>query len=107
MHFTAYTARLNWLVPPVLIPALTSIATCAEVALGLALVFGISTRIAALLSGLLLLLFALSMTVVLGLKSPPDPSVFSASATAFLLATCGSISAQLRLVEASSRLHMV
>ena len=71
-RFTAYTAKLNWF---------------AEAALGLLLIAGIFTRYAALASGLLLLLFAVSMTIALGIKSPLDFSVFSASAAAFLLAT--------------------
>ena len=54
--------------------------------LGVALVLGAFTRVAAFLSGWLLLLFALSMTFALGLKAPLDFSVFSASAAAFLLA---------------------
>jgi uncharacterized membrane protein YphA (DoxX/SURF4 family) len=57
--------------------------------LGLALIVGLFTRIAALLSGMMLLLFALAMTVALGVKAPLDFSVFSASAGAFLLAAYG------------------
>ena len=86
-HFITYTATLNWFLPQTVIPPLAWLATCAEVVLGVALVLGLFTRSAAFLSGLLLLLFALSMTAALGLKSPLDASVFSASAAAFLLAT--------------------
>jgi hypothetical protein len=43
----------------------------------------------ALLSGTMLLLFALAMAVALGIKAPLDFSVFSASAGAFLLAAYG------------------
>jgi hypothetical protein len=50
-------------------------------------VLGAFTRVAAFLSGWLLLLFALSMTFTLGLKAPLNFSVFTASAGAFLLAT--------------------
>ena len=49
---------------------------------------GWRTRMAALLSGVLLLLFALTMTVALGIKAPLDASVFSAAGGAFLLASC-------------------
>ncbi len=45
-------------------------------------------RFPALLSGSLLLLFAVTMTSVLGIKTPLDASVFSAAAGAFLLASC-------------------
>jgi hypothetical protein len=57
--------------------------------LGLALVLGFFTRVAALLSGLLLLWFALTMTFALGVKAPLDFSLFSTSAGAFLLAAYG------------------
>ena len=88
-HFTAYTARLNWFMPSAAIPVLAWASTCAEILLGLALILGAFTRIAALLSGLLLLLFAMCMTLALGLEAPLSLSVFSASAGAFLLASCG------------------
>ena len=84
-HFVAYTAKLNWFVPPPAIPALAWIATGAELLLGLALVLGLFTRAAALLSGLLLLCFALTMTLALGIKAPLNFSVFSAAAGAFML----------------------
>src|SRR5262249_28231666 len=71
------------------IPALAWAATFAEVLLGLALVLGFFTPVAALLSGLMLLLFALTMTFALGVKAPLDFSVFSASAGALLLAAYG------------------
>lgn len=87
-HFLAYTAKLNWFMPPAAIPVLGWISTGAEVLLGAALVAGIYTRAAALLSGSLLLLFALSMSFALGLEAPLSSSVFSASAGAFLLSTC-------------------
>lgn len=88
-HFQAYTAKLNWFMPSATIPALAWISTGAATLLGAALIAGIHTRAAALLSGLLLLFFALSMTFALGLEAPLSASVFSASAGAFLLSTCG------------------
>lgn len=89
-HFTAYTAKLNWFVPASLIPILAWTATIAEFALGLGLMIGLFTRAAALLSALMLLVFALTMTIALGVKAPHDYSVFSAAAGAFLLSTQGS-----------------
>ena len=88
-HFVAYTGKLNWFVPAILLPALAWASTFAEILLGFALVVGLFTRIAALLSGIILLLFALAMTIALGFKAPLDFSVFSASAGAFLLAAYG------------------
>jgi len=88
-HFVAYTGKLNWFVPATLLPTLAWVSTLVELSLGLALIVGLFTRIAALLSGMMLLLFALAMTVALGVKAPLDFSVFSASAGAFLLAAYG------------------
>jgi uncharacterized membrane protein YphA (DoxX/SURF4 family) len=87
-RFVAYTAELNWYFPTVLIPALATIATVAETLLGLLLVLGWKTRITAILSGLLLTGFSLTMTISLGVKAPLNFSVFSAAGGAFLLATC-------------------
>ena len=66
-HFVPYVAKLNWYLPTPLISAVAWIARA---------------------SGVLLLTFALAMTGALGVKAPLDFSVFSASAGAFLLATC-------------------
>jgi uncharacterized membrane protein YphA (DoxX/SURF4 family) len=87
-RFVAYTGKLNWFLPEALILALAITATCAEALLGLCLVIGWHTRIAALLSGILLILFGVTMAVALGVKAPLDFSVFSAAGGAFLLATC-------------------
>ena len=87
-HSVAYTKKLNWFMPSAAIPTLAWSATCVEILLSVALVLGAFTRVAAFLSGWLLLLFALSMTFALGLKAPLNFSVFTGSAAAFLLATC-------------------
>jgi uncharacterized membrane protein YphA (DoxX/SURF4 family) len=57
--------------------------------LGVALLLGVFTRWAALLSGILLLLFAGGMSVGTGLKSALNASVFSAAAAAFALVVLG------------------
>jgi uncharacterized membrane protein YphA (DoxX/SURF4 family) len=87
-RFVMYTGKLNWFLPEGLIPGLAIIATCAEGLLGLCLVIGWHTRTAALLSGILLTLFGVTMAVALGVKAPLDFSVFSAAGGALLLATC-------------------
>ncbi|HEX8148265.1 MAG TPA: hypothetical protein VF591_13885, partial [Pyrinomonadaceae bacterium] len=58
--------------------------------LGLGLILGLYTRASALLSGLLLLLFAAAMTLALGVKAPLNYSVLSAAAGALLLSAQGS-----------------
>jgi uncharacterized membrane protein YphA (DoxX/SURF4 family) len=86
-RFVSYTAKLNWFLPALVIPALAVIATAAETLFGLLLVLGWKTRVTALLSGILLTAFALTMTIALGAKAPLNFSVFSAAGGAFLLAT--------------------
>jgi uncharacterized membrane protein YphA (DoxX/SURF4 family) len=87
-RFIAYTGKLNWFLPKAAVPTLAIVATCAETLLGILLVVGWQTRSTALLSGVLLLLFAVTMTGALGIKAPLDASVFSAAGGAFLLASC-------------------
>ena len=53
----------------VTIPTLALTSTCAELLLGVLLLIGLQTRAVALLSGLLLLAFALAMTFALGIKA--------------------------------------
>ena len=86
-RFVAYTAKLNWFLPAATIPALATIATAAESLFGLLLVLGWKTRTIALLSGIVLTTFALTMTMALGVKAPLDFSVFPAAGGALLLAT--------------------
>jgi uncharacterized membrane protein YphA (DoxX/SURF4 family) len=86
-RFVAYTAKLNWFLPAATIPALAIIATAAETLFGILLVLGWKTRTIALLSGVLLTTFALTMTMALGVKAPLDLSVFSAAGGALFLAT--------------------
>jgi uncharacterized membrane protein YphA (DoxX/SURF4 family) len=87
-RFVAYTGTLNWFLPRAAVPTLAIVATCAETLFGILLVLGWQTRTTAFLSGLLLLLFAATMTVALGIKAPLDFSVFSAAGGAFLLGNC-------------------
>ncbi|MDE3180287.1 MAG: DoxX protein [Acidobacteriota bacterium] len=86
-RFLLYVAKINPWFPHRWIPGVGWIATVCEIVFGIALILGIRTRVAAFLSGLLLLAFAGGMTAGLGIKSPLDYSVFTASAAAFLLAT--------------------
>jgi uncharacterized membrane protein YphA (DoxX/SURF4 family) len=53
---------------------------------GILLITGFKIRMASVLSGPLLLSFAIGMVTGLGIKTPFDYSVFSAAAAAFLLA---------------------
>ena len=86
-RFEQYTAEVNAFMPRQSIPFLAWTATAGELALGVLLVLGIWRRPVALASAALLLIFGLAMALSLGIKSPLDYSVFSASAAALLLAT--------------------
>jgi uncharacterized membrane protein YphA (DoxX/SURF4 family) len=88
-HFTQYVRQLNPWAPAGLIPTLAWVSTGAELVLGVALILGLFTQWAALLSGILLLLFAGGMSIGTGFKSALDASVFSASAAAFALVVLG------------------
>lgn len=81
--FVDYTAVINPWMPVTIIPALASIATFAEIVFALFLLRGFKTELFAKSSGVLMLLFALSMTFSIGIKSGFDYSVLTASAAAF------------------------
>src|SRR5262245_66045115 len=76
-HFVQYVAVLNWFVPKALIPALSGLETALETILGVALLVGIWQRIVAWCSAALLLSFALTMSVALGVVAPFSYSVFT------------------------------
>jgi uncharacterized membrane protein YphA (DoxX/SURF4 family) len=84
-HFVQYVAALNWFVPKALIPALSALETTIETVLGVTLLVGIYQRIVAWCSAGLLLSFALTMSVALGIVAPLSYSVFTAFGAAFLL----------------------
>ena len=84
--FVAFTAKVNSFMPASSILFLAWSATIAELVLGIFLLIGLWLRWTALASAVLLILFGTAMAISFGLKSPLDYSVFSASATAILLA---------------------
>ena len=84
-NFLEYTQLINPWIPNSLIPTLGIVVTAAEIIFAVFLIMGFKTELFAKLSGILLLLFALSMTFSIGIKGTFDYSVFSASAAAFAL----------------------
>jgi putative oxidoreductase len=86
-NFLAYTARLNPWCPNAYLPLLGVVVTVAEAGLGILLILGIASRVAALLTGVLTLAFAAAMTLVLGIHAPLIYSVFPFSAASFVLAS--------------------
>lgn len=86
-NFVTYTAQVNTFAPTAVVPSLAVAATVLEIGLPIMLILGFKTRLAALGSALLTLIFALAMTVSFGIKAPLDYAVFVDCTSAFLLAT--------------------
>ncbi|HWY04981.1 MAG TPA: hypothetical protein VNX60_15000 [Candidatus Acidoferrum sp.] len=84
-HFVQYVAVLNSFVPKSLIPGLAVLETIIELGLGVALVLGIYQRVVAWSSAALLMSFALTMSIALGIIAPLSYSVFTAFGAALLL----------------------
>jgi putative oxidoreductase len=87
ISFLDYTKSVNSYVPSSLIPVLAITSTILETAFAILLLVGYKTRLSALGTSILTLLFALSMAYSFGVKEPLDYSVFAFSASAFLLST--------------------
>src|SRR6516162_3677694 len=85
--FLVYTGQLLWFLPASLVPAAGWASTVLEVALAVGLLVGVWLRAVALATGVLLLVFAVTMTVALGAEAPLSYSVWSAAAGSFLLAS--------------------
>lgn len=86
-NFERYTRQLTFFLPETLSTFSAYTATFLEIFFPLMLILGFKTKIAAYGTGILLLVFALSMSIALGIKAPLDYSVWVGSAAAFLLAT--------------------
>ena len=86
-NFLVYTAQVNSFVPRHLVPVLAVTSTLIESILGIMLLIGCRTTIAAIGTFVLTLTFALAMSISFGVKEPLDYSVFVCSASGLLLAT--------------------
>ena len=84
-HFLQFVAYLNWFVPKAVIPTLGIVETIIEFILAVWLLLGFYPRIVAWASAGLLGVFALTMTIALGIKAPLGYGVFTAVAAALLL----------------------
>jgi uncharacterized membrane protein YphA (DoxX/SURF4 family) len=89
-RFLEYTQTLNAFWPTGLIPTLGAVATGAEILFGLLILLGWHTRVAARLGGSLLIVFAATMTISLGVKSVLNYAVLTGIGGSFLLANCDS-----------------
>ncbi|TZF94110.1 DoxX family protein [Chryseobacterium panacisoli] len=84
--FKEYTRQLTFFLPETMSTFSAYASTFFEILFPLMLIAGFKTKIAAYGSSILLLIFALSMTVALGPKAPLNYSVWVGSAAALLLA---------------------
>jgi uncharacterized membrane protein YphA (DoxX/SURF4 family) len=85
--FVDYTQQMNPWFPESVIPTLAILATALEIIFAISLLIGFKTELFAKLSGVLVLLFGLSMSFAFGAKPALDYSVFVVSAAAFALST--------------------
>ena len=85
--FLEYTGLLLSFLPTGFVTILGWVATVAEVTLAIGLLLGVRLREVALGSGVLLTIFAVTMTISFGVETPLSYSVWAAAAAAFLLAS--------------------
>ncbi|KQS88822.1 DoxX family protein [Chryseobacterium sp. Leaf394] len=85
-NFEKYTQQLTFFLPESIGCFSVYAATFLEILFSLMLITGFKTKLAAWGTGFLFLIFALSMSISLGIKAPLDYSVWIASGAAFLLA---------------------
>lgn len=86
-NFLNYTATLMPFLERSMVNVMGSLATIAEAAIGILLIIGFKTRLAAISSCILTLIFALSMSLFLGIKAPVNFAVFPVCTASLLLAT--------------------
>ena len=86
-NFINYTATLMPFLDWPTVEIMGSLATVAEATIGIMLIIGYKTRYAAIASCLLTFIFALAMTVFLGIKAPLNFAVFSTCSGSLLLST--------------------
>lgn len=86
-NFIKYTATLMPFLDKPTVNIMGSIATFAEATIGILLIIGFKTRLAAIGSCLLTITFAIAMTLFLGIKAPINFAVFSTCTGSLLLAT--------------------
>ncbi len=94
-NFLAYTQTLLPFLPHSMVSVAGAIATALEILFAILLLTNFKTSLVAKCSGVLLLVFALSMAFSISIKAPLDYSVFIASAAAFSLSFIVSIESKI------------
>jgi len=84
-NFVDYTGSVVGFLPQQWSGFLAIVATVLEIILPIFLILGYQLKYTSMVSGLLLLGFALAMTLSFGVKTPLDYSVFTGAAASFLL----------------------
>ena len=85
--FITYTGTLMPFLDRPAVNVMGGIATLSEATIGILLIIGFKTRQVAIASSILTLVFALAMTLFLGIKAPINFAVFSTCTGSLLLAT--------------------
>jgi putative oxidoreductase len=85
--FINYTGTLMPFLDKPAVNVMGSIATLAEIIIGILLIIGFKTRLAAISSWVLTLIFAIAMITFLGIKAPINFGVFPICSASLLLAT--------------------
>lgn len=83
--FITYTGTMMPFLDRPAVTVMGGIASLAEAIIGISLIIGFKTRLAAVASCILTLIFALAMTVFLGIKAPINFSVFTAISASLML----------------------
>jgi putative oxidoreductase len=86
-NFIDYTGTLMPFLDRPVVNIMGGVATLTEATIGILLILGFKTRIAAIGSSVLTFVFALSMTLFLGIKAPINFAVFPVCAASLLLVT--------------------
>ncbi|SHN10898.1 MauE/DoxX family redox-associated membrane protein [Chitinophaga sp. CF418] len=84
-HFLAYSNKLNFYVSPQVGNILAILATALEVIFAVMFLIGYKIKLASWGTCLLMVIFALSMTVAMGVKPPLSYSVWTSAGAAALL----------------------
>lgn len=86
-NFVNYSNTLNFYLSPKLGEIAAIIATTLEMVFAALLVLGFKTKLTAIASAILLLMFTITMSITIGLKAPFDYSVWTGIAACMLLSS--------------------
>lgn len=88
-YFLAYTKKVDYFLPADWVQVVAWTTTVLEIFLGILLLIGLFHRFAAFATGILLLAFAIVITLSFGIKFSLNYSLFVAASASLLLGTIG------------------